>query len=170
MAKSQIWPDILGSVITAMGLVVTVILFNTEQNNIQDRETTSQVQREVLLAKRTQWQDQREIYSQLTGVVGQISSNLYNGEDPTKSFKEFYEVFFGSLVFVEDEDVRKAVNLLHLDIKALQEGHQSLISEEEPHIRVIRSVDHLIKVLRLSSEGYRNEIESYQQHIRDERD
>lgn len=171
MAKSrtELTIDVLGPIITAIGLVVTVVLFNKEQKQISERELSAQIQQEMLYSMRTDWEKQKAVYSRLSEAAGQISSELYRTKVYSDgTFEDFYDLFFGSMVLVEDGQVRDAVNLLHLDIKRLKEGKKSVLQHEPPIVQVIRSANFVIETLRTSSDKYRDEISIYQQHLLDE--
>ncbi|MEQ8626677.1 hypothetical protein [Ekhidna sp.] len=168
-SKTELWIDALAPIVTVIGLIVTVILFNKEQREINHRDLTSKIQQELLHSKRNQWEKQQEIYARLADVVGSLASELYNKKTyESNTFDDFYDLFFGSIVLVEDDEVREAMNLLHLDIKKLRENKRSVFQKEDPVVMVIRSSNFLIESLKTSSNKYREEIKEYQKTLSNE--
>ena len=102
-------------------------------------------------------------------MVGSLASELYNKKTyESNTFDDFYDLFFGSIVLVEDDEVREAMNLLHLDIKKLRENKRSVFQKEDPVVMVIRSSNFLIESLKTSSNKYREEIKEYQKTLSNE--
>ena len=164
--RNELIIDAMGPLLTAIGLIVTVLLFNREQSAISTREIDNSIRQEILHAKRTQWEKQQDIYVEMAKTVGSISSYLYNKKKYTDStFSSFYDTFFGVMVMVEDEEVREALNMLHLDIKTLRENKKSVLIREDPIVKVIRSSNFLIETLKKSSSKYRKEISNYQKTL-----
>ena len=89
-----------------------------------------------------------------------MSAILYTDDKAAqkKAFESFYIHYFGRAFLLSDENMIKALNLLHIDIKNYREGKISLVGNVEPKVRILRSADNVMRAMKDSIERRTEEI------------
>ncbi len=157
------WTSIIPHVLTIAGMIITISVFFSEQTalrKMEHRNTILLLQRETLISHKTEFQ-------KLAESIGTLSAVFYTGtkDAQQKAIEIFYRHYFGNAFMISDPSMVEALNLLHLDIKNYREGKISLIGKIPPKVRIIRSADHVLQVMKSSIESQIQAIKKLDQQL-----
>jgi len=132
---------IIAPIITIVGLLVGIWEYSKERDAQLQRQERQIRLNDELEFKRRLWEKQLDVYLKITSAVGQIAAR----KPSTKAIDQFYSVYWGDLIFVEDDkEIEQAMVDFHLEI------HDYLVGIGT-QTRLKLRANSLIKVLQKSS-------------------
>jgi len=151
------WFSLIPHILTVFGLIVTVSVFFNEQKALRQLEQRNT----IMLMQRQGLTEHKQEFYKLAESIGSLSAVLYtnNQNSQQKAIEAFYKNYFGQAFLISDAEMIRALNFLHLDLKNFQEGKISLVGNASPKVRVIRSVDKVLRVMKKSIESKVEEIQ-----------
>ena len=135
---------LIAPILTIAGLLVGVWQFTEGQSAQLERQYQLAADNDRMEFKRRVWEKQQEAYMKISSVVGKIASGNQSKEELMKDITLFDSLYWGEMIYVEDEAVEKAMMDFHLGIR----DYLNEIGTEE---RLKVRADALIKACRNSS-------------------
>lgn len=145
--KKRIWDvrlGIAGPLITVAGILIGVWQFNAgERNKIELQQGLVRQQDDVEFSRKL-WLERLNAYRSVAELAGKIAANT---DDPKfKDYiRDFTAAYWGTMIFVEDALVEKAMKDFYFEILDYQKGYSNLQ-------RLKVRADLLIKACRQSAE------------------
>ena len=118
---------IIAPLLTVTGLLLGVWQF-----------TSGQAANDRLEFKRRTWEKQLDVYTKVCHVVGRIAAENQQKNSLKKNIDQFYSLYWGEMIYVEDKDVEKAMIDFHLAIHDYLNG---VISDDTLKIRAKQLID-----------------------------
>jgi hypothetical protein len=113
---------IVAPLLTVVGLLIGVWQFTREQSAQLERQYQLIAENDRLEFKRRVWEKQLDAYTKLSGVVGRIASGDQSKDELTKDINEFDSLYWGDMIYAEDESVEKAMIDFHVEIQDFLKG------------------------------------------------
>lgn len=104
-------------IVTVLGLFVGIWQFTRSQSAQLEREYALLGEKDRLEYKRRTWEKQAEVYTKVSNVVGRIASQDLTETELNKLLTEFYSLYWGDMIYVEDKKVEDAMKDFHLEIQ-----------------------------------------------------
>lgn len=127
------------------GLVVGMWQFATEQNAQRDRQTQLLVEGAKNDFERRMWEKQLDAYMNFTRVVGRIAAGGQTRKELEDDIKQFLSLYWGEMIYFEDDAVRDASKTLRAEVKHYLDGGA------KDSTRLRRVAEYLIRTCRESS-------------------
>lgn len=127
-------------IVTIVGLLVGIGQFTREQANIRQRELVLLARNDALEFKRRVWERQLNIYMDTARVVGEISVVADRPAKFTEAVDQFYTLFWGNMILLEDVGVRGLMIRFHLEVRDYLDGVSSV---ERLKVRAAKLIDAL---------------------------
>lgn len=135
---------IVAPILTVAALLVGVWQFTSGQAAQLERQYQLIAENDRLEFKQRVWEKQLDTYMKISGVVGRIASGNQSKGELMKDIDQFNSLYWGDMIYVEDEAVEKAMIDFHVEIEDFLKG----ISEKD---RLKIRADSLVKACRESS-------------------
>jgi hypothetical protein len=123
---------IVAPIVTVTGLLLGLYQFHTQQENLQKLEMQRLRKNDEIAFRRALWERQITAYTLLSNTVGAIAISTRDEASFKKHITEFYSLYWGHLLLVEDEDVKLAMIKFHVEI---QDYLKDWSSEERLKVR-----------------------------------
>ncbi|HKQ09491.1 MAG TPA: hypothetical protein VJ464_30500 [Blastocatellia bacterium] len=142
--KWDVGAKVVAPILTVVGLLIGVWQFSKEQGAQLERQYKLIAENDRLEFKRRLWEKQLEVYMKISNVVGKIAAEDLNKADLKKAIDQFYSLYWGDMLYVEDKAVERAMIDFHVEIQDYLKGNST-------RDRLKVRADQLITVCRDSS-------------------
>jgi len=139
----KIW----GTIITITTIIIGIIQFSIQQENLKERELEAFERQSSLEFERRLWEKQLSVYSEIADVAGKLATSTSNKKQFDLAISTFYEKYWGGMVLVEDSTVSQSMMKFDREIQDYLKGRSS---ENNLKIRAY----HLAKTCKESAEKY----------------
>ena len=139
----------LAPVVTVAGLLLGLHQFQRSQENVFRVEQLRLEKNDAIAFRRALWEKQRDIYTNLGNVIGEI---LASSEDPTAfrtAVRKFYVLYWGDMILIADDTVRSRMIDFHRDLR--DHGLKRIETDQ-----LKPSAEQLIESCRKSLENYQS--------------
>lgn len=137
----------IAPIITVLGLLVGVWQFTRGQSAQLEREYKLLEEKDRIEFKQRTWAKQVEVYTKVSNVVGRIAAEDLSDDELKKTIGQFYTLYWGDMLYVEDEAVEQAMIDFHVEI-------QDYLKEIGNRDRLKVRAKQLIEVSRQSSRNH----------------
>lgn len=120
--KWDIGLKIVAPILTVAGLLIGVWQFSREQAAQLERQYQLIAENDRNEFKRKAWEKQLDVYTKVSGVVGRIASGDQSKDQMKKDIDQFNSLYWGDMIYVEDEAVEKAMIDFHVEIEDFVKG------------------------------------------------
>ena len=103
-------------VLTVVGILIGVYEFQAGERNTKEREYELIARQDSIEFKRKVWEQQLEVYRNLAGAAGQLSTATGNAQEFQKAADKFEQIYWGTAPLFEDESTEAAFKDLHLAV------------------------------------------------------
>ncbi|MES0492089.1 MAG: hypothetical protein ABUK01_19025 [Leptospirales bacterium] len=113
--KLELAVKLLATILTLISIFVGIWLFNHEQsiNDINE-------------FKRNMWHTRMNIYMKTSATASRIANSTEKKELLKKYINDFYALYWGDMIIVQDEKVGIAMKNYHLEIQDFLIGHSEV--------------------------------------------
>jgi hypothetical protein len=120
--KWDVGLKIIAPILAVAGLLAGVWQFTREQAAQLERQYQLIAENDRLEFKRKVWEKQLDVYMKVSNVVGRLASGNQSKDQLTKEIEQFDSLYWGDMIYVEDEAVEKAMIDFHVEIQDFLKG------------------------------------------------
>jgi uncharacterized protein HemX len=113
---------LLAALLAVAGLLAGLWQFGKEQNAQRERQTELLVQNAKHDFNLRMWEKQLGVYMNFTRAVGKIAAGNQSRKQLDEDIKEFLVLYWGEMIYFEDDAVRDASKTLRAEIEHYLEG------------------------------------------------
>lgn len=120
--KWDLGVKIIAPILTVIGLLVGIWQFTKGQAAQLEREYKLLAENDRLEFKHRMWEKQLDVYTKISNVVGRIAAGNQQKGELQKDIDQFYNLYWGDMIYVEDSAVEKAMIEFHVEIQDYLKG------------------------------------------------
>jgi hypothetical protein len=140
----DVWIAIATGVVTVVTIFVGLYQFNKGEENKVRLENELLQQKDDIAFRRQLWSERVSTYRKIAEAVGALIATIDNKDDLSKKVTDFSALYWGTMIFVEDKDVERAMVDFATTVRDFQNGWV-------PVEKVKFKADALIQVCRNSA-------------------
>src|SRR5260370_37539061 len=120
--KWDVGMKIVAPILTVAALLVGVWQFIRGQSAQLERQYQLIAENDRIEFKRKVWEKQLDVDLKISSVVGRIASGDQSKDQLTKDIDQFNSLYWGDMIYVEDQAVEKAMIDFHVEIQDFLKG------------------------------------------------
>jgi hypothetical protein len=118
----DVWIAALGWVATVLTIFIGIYQFNKGEENKVRLENELLLRKDEIAFHRQLWLEGLTAYRKMAEVTGSIAADSNDQKKLRDDISQFNTLFWGTMIFVEDKDVEKAMISFSFAIRDYQDG------------------------------------------------